>query len=95
MVKWDEDGDGDGAGVEEDGDDDLDDACDDGDGDDDDLPLWEVFSPEESGCRRGLFFSTGFRLAAAAEIWSKLPPLFLGQQGYIRGRGSWEARPNS
>ena len=62
------DEDGDGAGVGDDGDDDLDDARDDGDGDDDDLPLREEFSPAESARRKGLFFSGGFRLAAAAEL---------------------------
>ena len=65
KVRWDEDGDG--ADVGEDGDNDLDDARDDDDDDGDDLPLREGFSPAESGCRRGLLLSVGFRLAAAAE----------------------------
>ena len=65
-MRWDEDGDG--AGDEDDGDDDLDDARDDGDDDEDDLPLREEFSPAESARRKGLFFSGGFRLGAAAEL---------------------------
>ena len=65
-MRWDEDGDG--ADVGEGGDDDLDDARDGDDDDDDDLPLRERFSPAESGCRRGLLLSAGFRLAAAAKI---------------------------
>ena len=66
KVRWDEDGDGadDGGGD----DDDLDDARDDGDDDEDDLPLREEFSPTESACRKGLIFSGGFLLAAAAEL---------------------------
>ena len=66
KVRWDEDGDG--AGDEDDVDDDLDDARDDGDDDEDDLPLREEFSPAESARRKGLFFSGGFRLGAAAEL---------------------------
>ena len=59
------DEDGDGAGV---GDDDLNVARDDGDGDDYDLPLREEFSPAEFASRKGLFFSGGFRLAAAVKL---------------------------
>jgi hypothetical protein len=66
KVRWDEDGDG--AGVGDDGDDDLDDARDDGDDDEGDLPLREEVSPVESASRKGLFFSGGLRLAAAAEL---------------------------
>ena len=71
KVRW--DGDGDGADVGEDGDDDLDDARDGDDDNDDDLPLRERFSLAESGCRRGLLLSAGFRLAAAVKIRSDLP----------------------
>ena len=66
KVRWDKDGDG--AGDEDDGDDDLDDARDDCDDDGDDLPLREEFPPVESSRRRGLFFSVGFCLGAAAEL---------------------------
>ena len=65
KVRWDEDGDGVGDG---DDDDDLDDARHNGDDDEDDLPLREEFSPAESARRKGLFFSGGFRLAAATEL---------------------------
>ena len=65
-MRWDEDGDG--ADDGDDVDDDLDDARDDGDDDEDDLPLREEFSPAESARRKGLFFSGGFRLGAAAEL---------------------------
>ena len=73
KVRW--DGDGDGAGVGEYVDDDLDDAGVDDD-DDDDLPLREEFSPAESGYRRGLLLSVGFRLAAVAIIQSDPPSLY-------------------
>ena len=65
-ARWDEDGDG--ADDEDDDDDYLDDARDYGDDDEDDLPLREEFSPAESARQKGLFFSGGFRLAAAAEL---------------------------
>src|ERR1043165_3754456 len=67
-MRW--DGDGDGADVGDDVDHDLDDACDDDDDDDDDgddLPFREATSPAESGRRRWLFSSVGFRPMAAAK----------------------------
>ena len=65
-MRWDEGGDG--VDVGDDVDDDLDDARDGDDDDGDDLPLRERFSPAESGCRRGLLLSVGFRLTVATEV---------------------------
>src|SRR3954467_5424004 len=58
--------DGDGADVGDDVYDDLDDARDDDD-DGDDLPFREVISLAESGHRRWLFSSVGYRTVAAAK----------------------------